>query len=486
MVVTLFYLIVFCLSVILFSWRREFAMRLVVFGICLLGIYEAVLGISQIFGHSVSNHSLFALTGTLSNPGPYGGLMAVVFAVTFAQSLRESRQVLPALCAIASFLVLPASMSRAGWLAAGAAVIVWAFYEKNLYTWLKQHRLLAILSSSALAACFVGIFFLKPASAMGRLHIWHMDLLAIAAEPLHGWGLGKRAFAFGEAQSDFYSDAPRTPSVISLSCCPEESFNEYLSLAVELGVPALILVLAILFLALRCLMKRESPLAYGLVAWMVFAFFSYPLSIMPMVILLAVFLGDAFSLEEGAGRRIVMAASAFALLLSAGIFINQLDEYRQHRKAVDSYASSRIYLRDGTYDLAVECLEPLLDDLGSEFRYLYDYGYALHKTGRYEESNSILQRGASISCDPMFHDIMGKNHEALGNYEMAEREYLHARDMVPCRLYPYILLMDMKASQADTLSAIEYARAAAALPVNPRHAGMQGLRERALSFLEHD
>ena len=86
----------------------------------------------------------------------------------------------------------------------------------------------------------------------------------------------------------------------------------------------------------------------------------------------------------------------------------------------------------------------------------------------------------------MFHDIMGKNHEALGNYEMAEREYLHARDMVPCRLYPYILLMDMKASQADTLSAIEYARAAAALPVNPRHAGMQGLRERALSFLEHD
>ena len=160
MVVTLFYLIVFCLSVILFSWRREFAMRLVVFGICLLGIYEAVLGISQIFGHSVSNHSLFALTGTLSNPGPYGGLMAVVFAVTFAQSLRESRQVLPALCAIASFLVLPASMSRAGWLAAGAAVIVWAFYEKNLYTWLKQHRLLAILSSSALAAFFVGIFFL--------------------------------------------------------------------------------------------------------------------------------------------------------------------------------------------------------------------------------------------------------------------------------------------------------------------------------------
>lgn len=485
MVVIFFYLMIFFLSVILFSWRREIALRLVVFGICLLGIYEAALGISQIFGHSVSNHSLFALTGTLSNPGPYGGLMAVVFAVTFAQSWRGSGQVLPALCTMASVLVLPASMSRAGWLAAGAAVIVWAFREKNLFTWLKRHRLSAILSSSALVAFLVGIFFLKPASAMGRLHIWHMDLLAIAAEPIHGWGLGKRAFAFGEAQSGFYSDALRSPSVISLSCCPEESFNEYLSLAVEFGIPAMILILVILFLSLHRLLKRKSPLAYGLVAWMVFAFFSYPLSIMPMDILLAIFLGAAFS-PERTGRRSVMAASAFALLLSAGIFINQLDKYRQHQKAIDSYASSRMYLRDGTYDLAVECLEPLQDDLDSEFRYLYDYGYALHKTGRYEESNSVLRRGASISCDPMFHDIMGKNHEALGNYEMAEREYLHARDMVPCRLYPYILLMDMKASQADTLSAIEYARAAAALPVNPRHAGMQGLRERALSFLEHD
>ncbi|MGN1215570.1 MAG: O-antigen ligase family protein [Candidatus Cryptobacteroides sp.] len=478
---------VFFLSVLLFSWNEKIARRIAVLGISLLGVYEAALGISQILGFSPSGHTLFALTGTLSNPGPYGGLMAVVLSVAFVQFLKEKApySYVPLTAAVAAILVLPASMSRAGWLGAGVAIGIWALRQKSIREWLKVHRIATAGLAFLAAAFLVMSFLLKPESALGRLHIWHMDLLAIARKPLLGWGPGKRAFAFGEAQAECFSSAPRSQTAISLSCCPEESFNEYLSLGVELGIPALILILAILFLALHRLLKRKSPLAYGLVAWMVFAFFSYPLSIMPMVVLLAIFLGAAFS-PEGTGSRIVMASSVIALLLSAGIFIIQMDKYRQHQEAVDSYASSRMYLRDGTYDLAVECLEPLLDDLGSEFRYLYDYGYALHKTGRYEESNSVLRRGSSISCDPMFHDIMGKNHEALGNYEMAEKEYLHARDMVPCRLYPYILLMDMKASQADTLSAIEYARAAAALPVNPRHAGMQELRDRALSFLEHD
>ena len=44
----------------------------------------------------------------------------------------------------------------------------------------------------------------------------------------------------------------------------------------------------------------------------------------------------------------------------------------------------------------------------------------------------------------MFYNILGKNFEALGDYEQAERNYIHSHNRVPSRLYPYILLMEMK------------------------------------------
>lgn len=126
----------------------------------------------------------------------------------------------------------------------------------------------------------------------------------------------------------------------------------------------------------------------------------------------------------------------------------------------------------------------LYPQLRRNFRYLYDYGYALHKECRYEESNVILREGALISSDPMFYNIIGKNHEALGDYELAERNYIHAHNMVPSRLYPYILLMEMKERQGNTEQALAYARKALSLPVNERNMSMRDLHERARKYYD--
>lgn len=475
---TALFLAILFLSALLFSVRRDFARRLAVLGISMLGIHEAVLGISQVLGYSVSHHHLFALTGTLSNPGPYGGLMAVILSVTAVQAWRERSPLIPFLAAMGCLLVLPASMSRAAWLACGVSLGIWSFRELGFREWLTEHRPAAWLGVLALAAILVAVFCLKPESALGRFHIWHMDALAIAREPLTGWGAGKRAYAFGEVQAQFFSKEQRPMRIISLACCPEESFNEYLSLAVELGIPVLAAVLLLLAFSLRRLSANDSPFFYGLVAWMVFAFFSYPLSVSWLASLLAVFLGEAVSCDVRV-RRFPVPFFAAGLVACSVISLMQSDERKRQESAQETYRFARMYMNEGTYDIAVDALEPLAEPLASDFRFLYDYGYSLHKAGRHAESNSVLSAGALISCDPMFHDIMGKNHEALGEVGLAEKEYLHARDMVPCRLYPYILLMDLKAAQGDTLSAIEYSRAALSLPVNPRHSGMLELRERA-------
>lgn len=85
------------------------------------GAFESILGILQVLHIRPSGNPLFCMTGTFSNPGPFGGGIAIVAAIMIAllvkKKLRSAIVVL-----ILCILVLPASMSRAAWLALAVAV----------------------------------------------------------------------------------------------------------------------------------------------------------------------------------------------------------------------------------------------------------------------------------------------------------------------------------------------------------------------------
>lgn len=83
----------------------------------------------QLYGLAISNHSLYTLTGSFYNPGPYSGYLAMVFPVCLNEWLGlkkignrtwieqgkyygTSGVLLLILC------VLPAGMSRSAWVAA--------------------------------------------------------------------------------------------------------------------------------------------------------------------------------------------------------------------------------------------------------------------------------------------------------------------------------------------------------------------------------
>lgn len=68
---------------IIFTAERR-TMTLLLMLLCVLGIYEAWVGIRQIYGFAQSNHGLFRITGTLFNPGPYAGFIAPVFVCAAA------------------------------------------------------------------------------------------------------------------------------------------------------------------------------------------------------------------------------------------------------------------------------------------------------------------------------------------------------------------------------------------------------------------
>ena len=62
--------------------------------------------------------------------------------------------------------------------------------------------------------------------------------------------------------------------------------------------------------------------------------------------------------------------------------------------------------------------------------------------------------------------------EALGDRDGAEKEYLTAHYMVPYRLYPLTLLMDMYISSGRPGDAVRTGETILAMPVNERHPAM--------------
>jgi hypothetical protein len=51
--------------------------RIITWLLIAFGVKEVVLGLLQVYGYEASNHSLYALTGSFYNPGPYSGFLAM-------------------------------------------------------------------------------------------------------------------------------------------------------------------------------------------------------------------------------------------------------------------------------------------------------------------------------------------------------------------------------------------------------------------------
>ena len=58
----------------------------------LAGAIETVWGLCQVYGYTASNHSLYALTGSFYNPGPYSGFLAMYPPTLFPRFSHSCRQ----------------------------------------------------------------------------------------------------------------------------------------------------------------------------------------------------------------------------------------------------------------------------------------------------------------------------------------------------------------------------------------------------------
>ena len=452
------------------------------------GLAEALIGLSQLYGWTRSYHTLFRITGTFFNPGPFSGYVAMTFPLALYFVIHDKRifrhpfhwrfspfyfrwgtAMATILCSI---LILPAAMSRAAWigLAGGSGLVVMCYFlqQKQYRTYIRKNRKKLILFAGVALLCLciasAGMYYLKKDSADGRALIWKLSTALIDKHPM-GIGLGNYPGAYGDVQTAYFAEGKGSETEIYVAGNPEYAFNEYLQVCIELGILPfflfLVLMVSSLYLGIRI---RQAGVAGSLFSLLLFAGFSYPFSVLPyligMVLLLAlvscrktpVLLAETGAWDKtNRGFWLVLLFVWFVSGLCLKNIYPSYPAYKEWGKAKRLY-HAKLYADAG------EVYAPLYPFLSDRVSFLFEYGHSLSNAGQYTESNAVLEKATAISCDPMLYNIMGKNYQALKEYKQAKACFRKAGYLVPNRVYPYYLMALMYIEAGEMEKARKMAR----------------------------
>ena len=376
----------------------------------LAGTMEAVWGLLQVYGYEPSNHSLYALTGSFYNPGPYSGFLAMCLPLALHEWL-EGRRIWKHLALVALVLmlvVLPSGMSRSAWLAAlMASGYVWAMhYPKAIARYWK-----AFLAGGLLVILLgIGAYHWKKDSADGRLLMWKIAFTEVPA--MIGVGWENVAGAYGEAQERYFRQGKGTPQEERVAGAPEYVFNEYLQVGIAWGVPvASAIEIMIIVLFSWGHRSRQYGVCGGLFSLAVFAFSSYPFQFLEFIL---AFLALLVACALG-HRKLWVRWLALVLGIGLGVYLSANRPTKNARR-------------------------------------MFEQAHALHKAGEWQASTDLLKETMKVSSDAMVLNIIGKNFQAMGQPKVAEHWFVRSTHRLPNRIYPYYLLAKLYAEHPDVFS----------------------------------
>ena len=535
--------------------------------IILGGLIQSIYGNLQLWGYFPSHHGLFKMTGSFFNPGPYAGYLATVFPISLGFYLFDkSIVVLPshpfflkwisileksvvqlkrklsethffynnssrefttveqvespmhisyfpmksfALISLISIcLVLPASRSRAAWLAIIISSLYlfsvkYQFYKRiKLYFNNLTKRILFVGVLFMLMTIFAGaLYFMKKGSVDGRLLIWKVSIEMIKDKPILGYGYDGFKKNYMDYQAKFFKDNPSSEEIL-VAGDTNYAFNEPLQLIVEYGFIGKFPLIIVGLLLFKRYKPRDSdiipyegvsdvsrsfqPNQYtiqeprldwslllvsraAILSFFVFSLFSYPLQILPIKICLVVSLAVAASVLNGKRKPVdfspitnqkylrsvlvsTISLGCFCLLWFSGEKLLSIQKaYADWKSAFDLY-------NYGIYDDCLDDYKKAYPILNTNGDFLTNYGKALSMAGKHSEAVLVLKRATLYYPNIVVYTALGDSYKVQKMSEHAEQYYMNAWYMNPSRFYPKYLLAKLFDETGQKVKAMQMAK----------------------------
>jgi len=408
--------------------------HIVLYGIMLYGLFQSVVAIGQSLSIFQSVHRFFSVTGTIGNPGPLGGFLAIAAVCSTAlmwQTIKEKQFRLVLINGLATCILLAGLLltdSRAAFLSLSIGLVaIWGNQIRKLFDKYKPTAFLTFTVITTLLCCF--LYLRRTASADARLLIWRVSANMIADKPVFGHGIGAFDREYMLYQAAYFEQNPQS-SLLVVADNTAYPYNEWLHVGIELGMVGfcLLLVVFVTVFAFSSSDTVNRSLKAGLISFIIFSLFSYPAEIIELFILPSILLGSLrektlyiFSIHSWIKVVAVISLTGIIFLSFAGILISQkisneikllaASDTQIQTPYCDRYFSVLMYNADFnmTY-LSILCQLPCQPDNWQKIIHIFP------------SSETYCHLGEACEC--------------YGQYGQAERLYRKAADMVPARILP--------------------------------------------------
>lgn len=433
------------LVVLSFFVEKQQILTVIVYVIALSGTMEATLSLLQLMGVAQSHHAVFRLTGTFYNPGPLGGYLAACDAVTIAYFIKhqlyksDAKPISKCFLGTAILLisvVLPATFSRTAWIALIAALIYIALICDDVRNFINKNKRKVLIICLMAFVLIVSVFVKKSVSASGRFLVWKISAIAIAEKPLTGHS--NFDVAYRDASEKYFSQKNWSESEFWAADYVDNSFNEYLFIAIKYGIPTALLLVVLLVTAFLIANKQNRhDFAAGIISIAVFAIASYPLHISDFVVL-SFFCVTASVIPEEK-KFAVPVISVFVVIGSAfGI-----RHFNTEIKKIELLGKPDAYYRNEAYSIASYLYEELYQQLSDNKNYMYNLAYSYYMNGEYDNAKKYFIESIDICGNSNVFKFLGKICIFQNDYANAEKYLYRAINILPNRIEPYNLLIEL-------------------------------------------
>lgn len=434
-----FYIFVsFLFYILIRVYKPSISLFYIVF---LCGITQSMIGVMQGFNILPSNHELFKYTGSFNNPGMLAGYLIIpIFIGLYLMNItsHKSRKLTLASGLFFLIIMLFLTESRASWIAFMCGLIWLIVSNPSFKKYLTKRFIFPVLGTIVLMIT-LAIFYtysINPNSADGRVLIWKVTLGKFTENPFFGHGISSFQSDYMLMQSSWFQEHPQS-LYAKLADNSAYAFNEYLRLLYEVGIFGFLLYIGffsyILYLSFKTNMKTRYC-GGGLIAFLVFSFFSYPFSriqILVLVVLLtSIVVNETNSIV--CEVKLEKTTKIISLLLISGLIIFLCNDYIIRKRA-------DVILKKALIDKSL--IDPHFHN--NYYSYMKNtpdfvlcYAKNLFNGNQYERVIPILEQAYKLKPSSHIAIDLGVCYQSIGDYKKAEQMFTTASFMTPSHLLP--------------------------------------------------
>ena len=425
------------------------------------GSIQGVIGIFQYYDLIGSFSRVFSVTGTFSNPGPYGGylmvslmsLLAITNKMTISNRRSLSLQIFTFLILITGLFI---SNSRAAILGMCVSLAFVCFQHINSLNIKTNYIKLKYIKAIILCCIPIVLFVLlqyKQGSVLSRILVWRVSIDMFLSNILFGIGSGNFAKTYMFFQESYFINNPE--SIFQLySNNHHHPLNEFIHLIVEQGIIGASIIAILIH---KCTKKQSQNIlsVSALIALITFGLFSNISENYYLLIYLPILVGLCSNNDSCYHYKVKNENFAYAktiiAIMSVGVLICgywQMSQYNQYNRAITTYS---LFNRQLKYEEFEDIFNIPNINFGLRLaKKIKDHDDAVLAV-KYLNNISEYIPNSEIILDT------GILYQSIGELDKAEYCFLKSSFMVPARILPNYRLFQLYIEKCDTGKALQVA-----------------------------